>query len=69
MISKNIKCFFINLKSVLRLKKHRVHPYKDLYKVTDDNDTMYIARLNRHNRSKKKHHERYRYACKRILFR
>jgi len=49
----NIKCFFINFKNIIRLKKHRVSIYRNLFKITDNENTIYIARINRHNRYKK----------------
>jgi len=48
-----IKVFFINLKCFLVSKKHRVSTFGDIFKVSDECDLIYIARLNRHNRYKR----------------
>jgi len=48
-----IKVFFINLKCFLASKKHRVSTCGDIFKVSDEFDLIYIARLNRHNRYKR----------------
>lgn len=49
-----IKCFFINLQNKVRGKQHSVALQNDgLYKITDRQQSIYIARLNRHNRYKK----------------
>lgn len=49
-----LKCFLINLQNRIRGKQHLVSLADNgLYKVTDQQQFMYIARLNRHNRYKK----------------
>ncbi|MDM9628783.1 FkbM family methyltransferase [Rhizobium sp. S152] len=48
-------CFFINIRNKLRGKKHQISPVPEarIYKVSDDNQSLYICRRSRHNRSKK----------------
>lgn len=49
-----LQCFLINLKSRIRGKEHLVYIEDgDLYRITDAQQSIYIARLNRHNRYKK----------------
>lgn len=49
-----LKCFLINFQNRIRGKQHLVSLVDSgLYKVTDQQQFMYIARLNRHNRYKK----------------
>jgi FkbM family methyltransferase len=48
------KCILINMKNRLRRKSHLVQLMDDgLFKIRDGNLSIYIARLNRHNRYKK----------------
>jgi len=48
-----IKLILINLKNSFFRKKHRIRIFQDSFNVTDiNNDTIFIARLNRHNRYK-----------------
>jgi len=49
-----LQCFLINLKGRVRGKQHLVYPEDNgLYRISDTQQSIYIARLNRHNRYKK----------------
>ena len=55
ILSPNLYCHFINAKNWIRRKKHRIHPSDEpgIYRVTDGQETLYICRRIRHNRSKR----------------